>query len=31
MAELLHGIRTIESLTGPISVIEVSSSVIGNC
>ncbi|HGH6026026.1 TPA: phage tail sheath family protein [Vibrio mimicus] len=29
MAELLHGIRTIESLTGPISVIEVSSSVIG--
>ncbi|WP_417883044.1 Ig-like domain-containing protein [Vibrio rumoiensis] len=29
MAELLHGIRTIESLTGPISVIEVASSVIG--
>ncbi|MGL4830572.1 MAG: Ig-like domain-containing protein, partial [Vibrio sp.] len=29
MAESLHGIRTIESLTGPISVIEVSSSVIG--
>nr|WP_269808666.1 phage tail protein [Enterovibrio nigricans] len=29
MSELIHGIRTIEQLSGPLSVIEVSSSVIG--
>ena len=29
MSEFLHGIRTIEQISGPLSVIEVSSSVIG--